>query len=198
MQQFKQNESTAVRRYFYLHLVDASDGLTPETGEAGGQPEISKNGGAFASTSATLTAISNGAYYVALTAGEVDTLGVIMVRYKSANTAEFQDIAYVVAYDPYDSAGLGLSRLDAAVSTRAPEAGGNVAAIKAKTDNLPADPASETSVAAVPADTDTQLSSTHGAGSWEGSTPPTPAEIDAELTAKHGAGSWKKGAEFPV
>jgi hypothetical protein len=31
--------------------------------------------------------------------------------------------------------------LDAAISTRAPESGGNVAAIKAKTDNLPSNPA---------------------------------------------------------
>jgi hypothetical protein len=36
--------------------------------------------------------------------------------------------------------------LDASVSSRAPEAGGNVAAIKAKTDNLPADPASNAQV----------------------------------------------------
>lgn len=41
-----------------------------------------------------------------------------------------------------------LANLDAAVSTRAPEAGGNVAAIKAKTDNLPADPADESSIQA--------------------------------------------------
>jgi hypothetical protein len=40
-----------------------------------------------------------------------------------------------------------LGRIDAAVSTRAPESGGNVAAIKAKTDNLPASPANETTVA---------------------------------------------------
>jgi hypothetical protein len=36
--------------------------------------------------------------------------------------------------------------LDAAVSTRAPESGGNVAAIKTKTDNLPAAPAIEGNV----------------------------------------------------
>lgn len=34
-----------------------------------------------------------------------------------------------------------LGRIDAAVSTRAPESDGNIAAIKAKTDNLPASPA---------------------------------------------------------
>lgn len=132
MQQFKLSEATAARRYFYLHLVDATDGLTPETGEAAGQPQISKNGAGFGNTTATLTAISNGAYYVALTAAELDTLGAIIVRYKSANTAEFQDLAYVVAYDSYDVTAQGLTNLDAKVSD-----------VKAKTDNLPTDPADE-------------------------------------------------------
>ena len=103
MQQFKQSESTAVRRYFYLHLVDAADGMTPETGESGGQPQISVNGAAFASTSATLTAVGNGLYYVALTTSELGNLGVIVVRYKSANTAEFQAVGQVVALDPFSS-----------------------------------------------------------------------------------------------
>jgi hypothetical protein len=39
-----------------------------------------------------------------------------------------------------------LANLDAAVSTRAPEAGGNLAAVKAKTDNLPGDPADQSAV----------------------------------------------------
>ena len=39
--------------------------------------------------------------------------------------------------------------LDAQVSTRAPESGGNVAAIKAKTDNLPTDPAGQAQIEAV-------------------------------------------------
>jgi hypothetical protein len=41
-----------------------------------------------------------------------------------------------------------LGRIDVAVSTRALEAGGNVAAIKAKTDNLPTDPADASDIAA--------------------------------------------------
>lgn len=42
-------------------------------------------------------------------------------------------------------------------------------------------------------DVDTQLSGTHGAGSWEGggAGAPTVEEIDAELTANHGGGSWQ-------
>lgn len=108
MQLFKLSEGTAARRRMYLHLVDSVDGISVETGEAGGQPQYSKNGAAFGSTSATLTAVGQGMYYVELTAGELDTLGVLAIRYKSANTAEFQDVASVVAYDPY-SAALGLT-----------------------------------------------------------------------------------------
>lgn len=95
MTRFWQSESTAARRRFDVFLVDATDGLTPETGEAAGQPQISKNGGAWSNTTATLTAIGNGAYYVELTATELDTLGGVQVRYKSANTAEFNAIARV-------------------------------------------------------------------------------------------------------
>ncbi len=119
---FQQSEATAARRRFPVYLVDATDGLTPETGEAAGQPQISKNGAAFGNTSATLTAIGNGAYYVELTATELDTLGMIVVRFKSANTAEFNMHAQVVAYDPYSATDLGLSNVDAAVSSRATQA----------------------------------------------------------------------------
>lgn len=115
---FKVSEATAARRRVPIHCADATDGITPETGEAAGQPQVSKNGGAWANTSATLVAIGNGAYYVELTATELNTIGLIQVRYKSANTAEYQIDGFVFSYDPYDAAGLGLSRLDAAVSSR--------------------------------------------------------------------------------
>lgn len=80
----------------WVYLVDAADGITPETGEAGGQPQLSVNGGAWTNTSATLTAVGNGTYYVQLTTSELSALGRIMVRYKSANTAEFSTVADVV------------------------------------------------------------------------------------------------------
>jgi len=200
MQQFKLSESTAARRYFYLHLVDATDGLTPETGEAGGQPQISINGAGFGNTTATLTSIGNGAYYVALTAAELGTLGAILVRYKSANTAEFQDLAYVVAYDSYDAAAQGLTNLDVVVSTRAVESTVAKDATVAKDSTVAKDAtvAKESTLLLLPAATDIVLSGTHGAGSWEGSTPPSPADIDTYLSSKHGSGPWKKGAEFKV
>jgi len=99
MQIFKQLEAIAALRRFYLFLVDATDGITPETGEAAGQPQISKNGAAFGNTSATLTAVGNGLYYVELTTSEFDTMGWIAVRYKSANTAEFQALGMVIPID---------------------------------------------------------------------------------------------------
>src|SRR5688572_4453002 len=94
---FAQNEPVGQRRRFPVYLVDATDGITPETGEAGGQPQVSKNGGAFVNTAGLLVAVGNGAYYVELTAVELDSLGSVTVRYKSAATAEFSVTATVVS-----------------------------------------------------------------------------------------------------
>lgn len=99
MQMFTKGDLAESHRYFYLFLVDATDGITPETGETGGQPQISKNGAAFANTSGTLVSIDYGAYYVILTISEIDTLGWIIGRYKSANTAESQGLAQVIAQE---------------------------------------------------------------------------------------------------
>lgn len=87
-------QSVANLRRVALHLVDATDGITPETGEVGGQPQVYLNSGAWANTGGVLVAIGNGAYYVELTLAECSTVGVGLVRYKSANTAEAQ-----VAFD---------------------------------------------------------------------------------------------------
>lgn len=112
---FQQSEGTAARRRFPILLVDGSgEKVTGETGT----PDISKNFGTFAATSATLTEVANGTYYVELTATELDTLGRITVHFDSANVATFTLTATVVPYDPFD-ANLGLTNLDAAVSSRA-------------------------------------------------------------------------------
>lgn len=96
---FVQSEATAARRRFPLYLVDATDGITAETGEAAGQPQVSKNGAAWGNTTATLTAVGNGKYYVELTAAELSDAGAISVRYKSANTAEFSADAPVAVFN---------------------------------------------------------------------------------------------------
>ena len=119
MRLYTQSEGTAARRRFPLYLVDATDGLTPETGETGGQPQISKGGGAWVNTTATLTAVGNGYYYVELTATELDTLGIISVRYKSANTAEANMDGQVVVFNIYDAVRLGLTALPNAAADAA-------------------------------------------------------------------------------
>jgi len=103
MRQIKANEATAAKRYVYFHCVDATDGMTPETGEADGQPQISTDGAGWTDTGiGTLVAIGNGRYYAALTQAAVATAGqIIESRYKSAETAETPgDTAQVVGYDP--------------------------------------------------------------------------------------------------
>jgi hypothetical protein len=102
-----QNEATAANRRLYFYCVDATDGITPETGEAAGQPQISVNGGAFANTTNTLVAISNGHYYVELTQAETNIAlqSVIRSRYKSANTTETEgSTAQIFSATPTDFA----------------------------------------------------------------------------------------------
>lgn len=108
--QYKVSESTATRRRVPLFLTE-TDGKTPATGESGGTPQIRKNWADWANTSGTLVGGTNGNYYVELTASELDTAGLCIIRYKSANTTERQVAIQVVAYDPYDATGLGLADL---------------------------------------------------------------------------------------
>lgn len=90
------------RRVVIGPLVDATDGVTPEAGETGGIPQISKNGGAYASAPA-LSAIdaSLGLYYTQLTQAQLDTLGSLAVTYKSAATARFGPIVLPVEECPW-------------------------------------------------------------------------------------------------
>lgn len=116
------NEATAAQRRVYFDLRDATDGITAETGEAGGQPQISTNGAAWTNTGiGTLTDIGNGRYYADLTQAAVATAGdIVETRYKSANTAESPgDSVQVVAFDPADAVRLGLSSLPNAAADAA-------------------------------------------------------------------------------
>lgn len=111
-------QPTAAKRRVFFQLVDATDGFTPETGEAGGQPQISVDGAAFTNTGiGVLVHLGNGRYYAELTQGVVITGEWIETRYKSANTREAEGTSVqVVGYDPDNDASLGLSNLDAKVS----------------------------------------------------------------------------------
>lgn len=103
MREIQANEATASRRRVYFHLVDGTDGITAETGEVGGQPQISSDGAAWTNTGiGVLVSIGNGRYYAVLTQTAVLTSGTLIeTRYKSGNTAESPgDTTQVVTHDP--------------------------------------------------------------------------------------------------
>ncbi|RJP48717.1 MAG: hypothetical protein C4586_08345 [Anaerolineaceae bacterium] len=106
MIQVKKNEATAALRRMYFHCVDATDGMTPETLEAGGQPQIAVNGPPWANTGiGVLVAIGNGRYYAELTQDAVNIAdrSVIEGRYKSANTAEALGTTIQIIEYPVDA-----------------------------------------------------------------------------------------------
>jgi len=106
MQRMKLNEADADRRIMYFPLVvDNDDGLSPETGEAGGQPQYSLDGGAtWTNTTNSLSGGTNGAYHVHLTQEETNLVGageIMLGRYKSAETAEARAIPIQFEADPF-------------------------------------------------------------------------------------------------
>lgn len=114
MKLVQQSEAVAARRRVYFDLRGL-DGVTPATGEAAGQPQVSLNGAAWTNTGiGALVAIGQGRYYADLTQIIVGNLGFIETRYKSSNTIETPgDGVQVVAFDPYNGDNLGLDDLAA-------------------------------------------------------------------------------------
>ena len=123
-------------------MVSSTDHITGVTGLSP-TVAISKNGAGFGAPSGAVTEVGYGWYQLAPNATDRNTPGDLLVHATGAGADPVDDKYVIVPFDPFDAAGLGLSTLDAAVSSRAPEAGGNVAAIRGKTDNLPPDPADE-------------------------------------------------------
>jgi hypothetical protein len=133
-------------------MVDSTDHITGKTGLTL-TITASKAGAAFASISPTVTERGSGWYSLALTTAHLDTLGDFALHITGATADPADLLLGVVAYNPEDATALGLSWIDAAISTRStltqaqivsdstPFLGASVAAIKAKTDNLPASPA---------------------------------------------------------
>jgi hypothetical protein len=109
--QANQSDPTLCQVYFQ---IPAADGISPALGEAGGQPQISVNGGAWTSTGiSTLVAIGFGRYYATLIASAVANAGdEIETRYSSATTAETPgETVLVVYFDPSQFPGGSSQRL---------------------------------------------------------------------------------------
>jgi hypothetical protein len=118
MYQIKLSESTATLRRIPILLVDATDGYTPKTGQTGVSVLISKNGGTPASTANSVVEIGNGQYYIELTAVEVNTLGWIAVNVQKTACRQYNAIIQVMAYDYAAGSNLGLTNLDALITSR--------------------------------------------------------------------------------
>ena len=98
----------ASRRRVYFQLNDQTDGVTPEAGEAGGQPSISKLGAAAVTTDVGVlvaTDAAKGLYYSELGEGALDTIGRHRMIYDSGNTAVADEVIEVVPH-PYLHDGL--------------------------------------------------------------------------------------------
>jgi len=118
----QRNAATGANRTIIFRCVDATDGYTAETGLAfgAGDIKISKNGAAEANHSGTVTEIAGGLYKYEFAVAELDTPGSISFRTNKSGVRPASFIHQVVAFDPYDASAMGMTRLDATVSSRLP------------------------------------------------------------------------------
>lgn len=107
----------STNRNVMVLLVDETDHITGLTG-ATLTITASKDGAAFGSISPTVTERGSGWYSLALTTAHTDTLGDLAIHATASGADPVDLVCQVVAYDPTDATALGLSRLDAAVSSR--------------------------------------------------------------------------------
>lgn len=113
MRQLKQSTSTYNLGFL---MVDSADHVTGKTGLA---PAVwlSKNSGAFLRPSGTVTEVAFGWYQLAGNVVDTDTLGSLALH-ASGTGADPTDVEFiVVAYDPFNSTSLGLSRVDENISS---------------------------------------------------------------------------------
>jgi hypothetical protein len=96
-----QSEATAAQRTFTFEAVDATDGFTPETAHtyAGAEVQVSKNGGAFATSASVATHVANGVFQVVVAEADLDTLGEVLFRFADASSRTVYVACQVTAFD---------------------------------------------------------------------------------------------------
>jgi hypothetical protein len=97
------SEATAARRRIPFVCVDATDGVTPETGVtfASNDLLISKNGAAEAPFGGTASEMGGGLYYYEFTQAELNTAGFITLRVNKSGVAVARFFAQVINQDLY-------------------------------------------------------------------------------------------------
>lgn len=148
---YRKNTAT---QYIYFGLINATSGaaLTGATVTA----YRALDGNAQASATGTTTELGNGQYRFNLSQADTNANNGSYL-FTATNAIPVEKTVVFTAADPTDATAFGISRLDAAVGTRATQTSVDtlatyvdteVAAIKAKTDNLPTDPADASDIAA--------------------------------------------------
>lgn len=148
-----------LRRYgvattVFFPLIDkgATDFEATPVTIASGDCKISKDGGAFANTTtASFSHVAGGIYSIPLTATEMQAKQIILKIVDQTGTKEWEDQCIIITTCANASAEIP-NLADGSVATAITDIGTVdtvVDAIKAKTDNLPSDPADASDVAAL-------------------------------------------------
>lgn len=151
----------------YFPLIDkgATDFESTPVTIASGDCKISKDGGAFANTTtASFSHVAGGIYSIPLTATEMQAKQIVIKVVDQTATKEWEDQVIIIttinhasaeiptiaptAADVRSAVGLASANLDTQLTAIDDYIDTEVAAIKAKTDNLPADPADASDIAA--------------------------------------------------
>lgn len=128
MQQIKLSEATANNRWvaFQVFDDDSADAYAPKTGLtfAAGELRIAKRGSAAANATnhGSVVEAGNGMYWYQLAAGEVDTLGPLLLVVNKTDCYPTPTVVQIVAHNVNDATALGLSRLDATITSRLADA----------------------------------------------------------------------------
>jgi hypothetical protein len=129
----RQQSSTAYPMTFFM--ADSLDGVSGKTGLTP-TVTLSKNGGAFGAAAGAVSEIGSGWYALAGNATDRNTIGPLLLHATASGAQTFDGRFAIVGSDPFD-ANLALTRLDAAITSRAAIADYTTARA-AKLDNLDA------------------------------------------------------------
>lgn len=124
MQGYEVTQSSTAYPLVFL-LIDSADHISPKTGLTP-TVTVSKNGAAFAAPAGAVAEIGNGWYKVAGNATDTATLGPLLLHATAAGADPVDVVFPIVAVNP-QNANLGLTNLDATISSRSTYAGGDTA-----------------------------------------------------------------------
>ena len=118
MQLMKQSETTTNRLEVALLVTKTADNTAYTSNLLNSEIRIVKPGTSPANATNGSTHLANGLHRFILTQAEVDTLGVLKIQINQGTCYGDVKEVMVVPFDPYSGTSLGLSNLDAAVSSR--------------------------------------------------------------------------------